>query len=319
MIAQQLAVHRGCRLFASDDLDDTRSRIAAVMQQHELRPIGPRERIKAQMNFMRLPGIGVGTISFGPMALKLDGVEDYHLIIFCRSGKARVRSRHGEAEIGGTRGICFAPGDPVHAQFSTDCEQFVIRIDAPTLRRNSVLSEPVLRPEIDIADQALHGWSQVVSLMTDNLAMIDMLRGNARIATHYEQLFISSLLEGQGVPDEGRSALAPAAVKRAEAYIDEHLVDPITLGDIAAAAEVPVRTLLHSFEKFRTVSPMRHLRDRRLDFVHKRLQEGRAVTVAEVALEAGFTHLGRFSQAYRARFGEPPSTALRRALGCRIN
>jgi len=35
-------------------------------------------------------------------------------------------------------------------------------------------------------------------------------------------------------------------------------------------------------------------------------------TVAEVAYRWGFTHLGRFAHDYRARYGEAPSTTLRR-------
>jgi AraC-like DNA-binding protein len=35
-------------------------------------------------------------------------------------------------------------------------------------------------------------------------------------------------------------------------------------------------------------------------------------TVAEVAYRWGFTHLGRFAHDYRSRYGELPSTTLRR-------
>jgi transcriptional regulator GlxA family with amidase domain len=34
-------------------------------------------------------------------------------------------------------------------------------------------------------------------------------------------------------------------------------------------------------------------------------------TVAEAAHRCGFGHLGRFAAAYRAKYGEPPSTTLR--------
>jgi AraC-like DNA-binding protein len=65
---------------------------------------------------------------------------------------------------------------------------------------------------------------------------------------------------------------------------------------------------------------MRYLRDRRLDHARDRLTGGdRAPTVAEAALEAGFTHLGRFSQVYRERFGETPSNGLKRTARTRIN
>jgi transcriptional regulator GlxA family with amidase domain len=40
-------------------------------------------------------------------------------------------------------------------------------------------------------------------------------------------------------------------------------------------------------------------------------------TVTRVALDCGFTHLGRFSQEYVRRFGERPSETLQRARGRR--
>lgn len=321
MIGQQLSVHRDCRLFVSSDLEDTRARIAAVMQPHELRPVGPSAPVSARMSFLRLPGVGVGTISFGRMQLNLDEVDDYHLLIFCMQGYARIRSGRSEYDIGGSRGLCLAPGEAVRALFSEDCEQLVVRIDARTMRRNSVVPDPVLRPEIDLSSAAMQPWARLASLMTDDVAMIEVLRRDQRIAANYEQLFVSALLEGQGLSEGARRArVAPAAVKRAEDYIEEHLADPITLGDIADAAGVPVRTLLNSFERFRSISPMRYLRNRRLDYAHRLLMAGdRSVTVAEVALDAGFTHLGRFSQAYRERFGEAPSAELRRAVLARAN
>ncbi|KRB83140.1 hypothetical protein ASE00_13090 [Sphingomonas sp. Root710] len=274
------------------------------------------------MSYLRLPGVGVGTISFGRMELHLDEVDDYHLLIFCMKGHARIRSGRSEYQIGGSRGLCLAPGEPVRALFSEDCEQLVVRVDARTMRRNSAVSDPVLRPMLDLSSAAMQPWARLASLMTDDAAMIDVLRRDQRIAANYEQLFVSALLEGQGVSEGGarRVRVAPAAVKRAEDYIERHLAEPITLGDIALAADVPVRTLLNSFEKFRAVSPMRHLRHRRLDHAHRLLMGGDpCLTVAEAALDAGFTHLGRFSQAYRERFGESPSEGLRRAVLSKAN
>ena len=37
-----------------------------------------------------------------------------------------------------------------------------------------------------------------------------------------------------------------------------------------------------------------------------------AVTVTDIALQWGFGHLGKFSVAYKQRFGESPSTIFRR-------
>ena len=60
---------------------------------------------------------------------------------------------------------------------------------------------------------------------------------------------------------------------------------------------------------------MAFLRARRLERAHTQLSATPQRSVAEVALECGFEHLGRFSGAYRQRFGESPSETLRRARG----
>ncbi|MEV6902279.1 helix-turn-helix domain-containing protein [Amycolatopsis sp. NPDC051372] len=53
------------------------------------------------------------------------------------------------------------------------------------------------------------------------------------------------------------------------------------------------------------------LRDIRLGRAHRALL-GADRTVAEIASSCGFTHLSRFAQEYRARFGELPSETARR-------
>jgi AraC-like DNA-binding protein len=106
---------------------------------------------------------------------------------------------------------------------------------------------------------------------------------------------------------------APRDVKRAIDYIEANLAEPVGLLDIVAAAEVPGRTLLKHFERFRGVSPMEYLRAARLEAVRQALQdEMTSGSVSDVATAWGFSHMGRFATEYRKRFGEHPSETRRR-------
>jgi transcriptional regulator GlxA family with amidase domain len=108
--------------------------------------------------------------------------------------------------------------------------------------------------------------------------------------------------------------VAPSSVRKAETFIAANADQPICLEEIARAADVPSRTLLNSFRQFRQTSPMRYLRDLRLERARAQLSRYQpGATIASVALDVGFTHLGRFSQDYAARFGEKPSETLDRA------
>lgn len=57
---------------------------------------------------------------------------------------------------------------------------------------------------------------------------------------------------------------------------------------------------------------MTYLQSVRLRHAHRLLlaASSKATSVSEVAQGSGFTHLGRFAQAYSRRFGESPSVTL---------
>lgn len=96
--------------------------------------------------------------------------------------------------------------------------------------------------------------------------------------------------------------------------MEANVAKPIRLGDIAEAAGVPVRTLLDGFQRFRSQSPMQRLREMRLDRAHAQLLAAHENTsVAAAALDCGFLHFGRFSEAYRRRFGRSPSATLKQS------
>ncbi len=137
-------------------------------------------------------------------------------------------------------------------------------------------------------------------------------------------LYLASLAETlltallTGAPHSASSLLqeplcvAPGQVRRAEEYILAHAAEPLTLADIVAAAGVPARALQLAFKKARGITPMELLRERRFELARDRLLEGDPeTTVAGVAETLGFgTSPGRFSVAYRKRFGESPSETL---------
>jgi transcriptional regulator GlxA family with amidase domain len=84
--------------------------------------------------------------------------------------------------------------------------------------------------------------------------------------------------------------------------------------EAARAVGISVRSLQAAFSKHRGSSPMAFLRDRRLESARQRSLTMHSPSVTEVALACGFSHLGRFSQLYRERFGESPTETRRRAF-----
>jgi AraC-like DNA-binding protein len=114
-------------------------------------------------------------------------------------------------------------------------------------------------------------------------------------------LLADSALPGEGVVTRSR-------VDRLAAWIDAHLDEALTVGRLCEVAEVGERALQRSFERWRGMSPMRFVTERRLEAARRQLLlGGDGVDVTRVALGLGFHHVGRFAIAYRELFGESPS------------
>ncbi|MGQ1838179.1 helix-turn-helix domain-containing protein [Kocuria turfanensis] len=134
------------------------------------------------------------------------------------------------------------------------------------------------------------------------------------LATAVLQTFPNSFLEAGRNPDPPEQ-VHPAALRRAIAFIETHLAEPIGLPEIAAAARLSPRGLQSAFRRHLDTTPLRYLRTARIDAAHAELlAAGRApgTTVTAVATRWGFAHPGRFAAAYRAQHGEAPGDTLRR-------
>lgn len=100
--------------------------------------------------------------------------------------------------------------------------------------------------------------------------------------------------------------------RRAEAWMREHLGEPVCVPDICLALRVSRRELEYAFRATFDQSPRDHLQALRLNAIRRALQRTEAGhdTVIRVAYDHGITHLGRFAARYHALFGERPSVTL---------
>jgi transcriptional regulator GlxA family with amidase domain len=103
-------------------------------------------------------------------------------------------------------------------------------------------------------------------------------------------------------------------VRRAEAYIELHWNEPITVASLARASAASARSIFYHFKNSRGQSPMSFVKQVRLEHAREMLEKsgiGRSVT--ETAIDCGFGNLGHFAGDYLKRFGERPSDTLKRS------
>jgi AraC-like DNA-binding protein len=107
--------------------------------------------------------------------------------------------------------------------------------------------------------------------------------------------------------------LSEKQVKLVEDWIDANLAEPIGVEELASVIGSNSRAVQAAFRRLRGCSPLQAVIARRLDAARRALLAPDAATsVTGVALDCGFFHFGRFSQRYRAAFGERPSETLQR-------
>jgi AraC-like DNA-binding protein len=118
------------------------------------------------------------------------------------------------------------------------------------------------------------------------------------------------------VADLPPAVLVPrrARLRAAVEYMHEHVAEAMSVSDVAGAAGLSVRATQETFQRHLGRTPMGYLQRVRLERVREELlRADPAVTsVQTVARRWGFTHLGRFSAAYRTAFGEYPRVTLGR-------
>ncbi|MEJ2865236.1 AraC family transcriptional regulator [Actinomycetospora flava] len=264
-----------------------------------------RSRYRSPVTVTCTPPIPWVTISFIPRGA----------VSFLAGGASTVGDRG--------RGVVLDYGERVDMRWGPGTEQFMVAIDRDRLERGlrslvedvpdaPLAFEPGL--EVDSTGRA------VVGAVTSLRALLALSPGQvpAVLAGEVEHAVVTALLLGTRHNHRERifrrSPPAPRRVlRRVLELVDSAHDRTLTVADLAACAGVSERALHAAFRRELGTTPMAYLRTRRLEAAREDLltaEPGDGVT--EIALRHGFSHLGRFAAAYRVRFGEAPSTTLRR-------
>ena len=106
----------------------------------------------------------------------------------------------------------------------------------------------------------------------------------------------------------------PRGVRKAIERLEAEPARRWRLGDLAAACGIAPRTLQKQFRRFLGRAPLEFLRELRFDRARRDLlHASETATITEIATRCGFAHFGRFATEYHRRYGETPSTPLRRS------
>jgi AraC-like DNA-binding protein len=101
-------------------------------------------------------------------------------------------------------------------------------------------------------------------------------------------------------------------ITKAVDFMRANMHQPLTLTEVAEATGISVRSLQYGFRRFRNITPLTYLREMRLEAAQAELSSPlNMLSINDVALKWGFTHMGHFAARYRAAYGETPSETAR--------
>jgi AraC-like DNA-binding protein len=202
-----------------------------------------------------------------------------------------------------------------HGHVTLEFDVAAVQRILSTIFEGAALQDIELSPRLDLASPAgkvLKALGEAVGAGMQD----ESLRSEKSMALLGESILRLVFLNfPHGLSDRLRHHRMDATsrqIVRAVDFMRAHMHQPLTLGDVAEASGMSVRSLQYGFRRFRNVTPLAYLRELRLEAAQAELSSPlNILSVKDVALKWGFTHMGHFAARYRAAFGETPSETAR--------
>jgi AraC-like DNA-binding protein len=266
------------------------------------------------------PGIAFSKLYFGgTMTAEVDPIDD---VVIGEVPSGRYDLGPGPRNPVVTGSGLFIP--PVDAQLRVGLEQtttFTHSIAREHLRRVAAQLSPDQSPVLDltrmwpVSASAQTYWRSTADLYRRHVLEAEDGTTDGLLAAESARHFVAATLITFGMirpvtDDVGDSVV----VRRVKAFVADHLQEPISIADLAAAAGVGIRTLQATCRRELGRTPLEYVREARLTECRSELLDpGPDLTIGEVARRWGFAHTGRFSTHYRLVYGEYPRDTLTNA------
>jgi AraC-like DNA-binding protein len=260
-------------------------------------------------------GLGVGRLFCGGGGTT--GVEAFSSYIVAMAVGGELAWRVGQDSGRGPDPFLIRPSRRMDAEWS-DMDLATLSVDADAV--DAAVRASTGRDEVDLPDAAAAGDPRYLRAVVRHLHAValrspDLLQ-NPLIVEAMRQTAAQAMVIAYPSLGEATelSGIGPRTIRRAVAYLDEHLGEPITVADAALAAGVSLRAMEAGFRRHLDRTPREYLRSARLASARGELERADPATasVAGIAARWGFAHLSRFARDYRDAFGELPSVTLRR-------
>ncbi|MEJ8856953.1 AraC family transcriptional regulator [Variovorax robiniae] len=311
-------------VFVSDDPDVVKHQTALAFKEHDLS--WGKGKVDAA-----LFGAHVGSLSFfvlqygAAVHIEPGQLDGFVLFQVPLAGSAAIRVDGRPVAASPSTGAVISPSLGLELDWHEGCRQLLVKIPRERVENTcrNLLDDELRRPiefdpELHLDNDTGRSWQHQLASHFCSLHMPSQALAPQLLPVQEEAL-IHHLLLRQGSNysvrlSQSQRAAAPRQVRAAQHFIHAHLYETLTLETVAKASGASVRGLCLAFQKHLQQSPMAYVRTARLERARQDLLSAPpGAQVTDIALRWGFNHVGRFSTAYRKRYGESPLQTLRAA------
>ena len=321
----------GSRVFGHADAYEVSDYVNQHVGVHKIQ-MGKAGREGSELRHRSMGHVDLCHINYGAQARVLsEGLADIYHLQFILQGHCHYELRGDGQTLGPGDLLLINPGDPIDLLYSDDCDKFILKIPTPLFDEVCV-EHRWLQPlggirfaPVAYRFEQIASLAQLLSLMCQEA---ECASGTSQIHRHYNRVIASKLLTQlrHNMRLETPS-LQSVSFERLAQYVEDNIKRDLSAEELAQFAHMSLRSLYLLFERNARATPKTYVKHRKLERVREALMDTayRAPNVTAVALDYGFTHLGRFADCYKTMFGVLPSedfktrcdkSELRRGSGC---
>jgi AraC-like DNA-binding protein len=203
------------------------------------------------------------------------------------------------------------------------CRRLTVLFDRSALEHqlsllvNQEINKPLIfNLEMGDANGCRSTWLNSLLYLCEQFSLSNRTTGNEPYLWHANNMLMSLLLEIQPhnyshLLSRDEKANSPKFVRRAIAYIEEHVRQPISLTELASFAGTSTRTLQRGFLKYTGKNPCEYIRLVKVHAVYEALKAAcPGSQVSDILYDYGISSFGHFTRAYKGVYGCTPSETL---------
>ena len=314
-------------MFGGEDVDQAREVLSSMFTDISLEPDRGNAPFKSEVNGLELSKVSITHLRFRNDCVAGPVVPlDFHTLQLSQSGSCTFDIGNQVVPGDSRRGVMLSAGQKVKVHHIDDNDILCLIVKDEVMR--DIISAwighsnfPALRfrprfdPEQPRPASLIAFLNTVVNELNRPGGLLEVPAATASL----EHTLITSLLTGLEHNLEGLLRQPPALagnsqIRQVEEYLEAHATQPIDMQSIAKEIGHSVSSIYQTFRKHRGYTPMEFLKRVRMRIARQHLlQAYPGSSVTSIALNCGFSHLGRFAVEYKRYFGESPSKTIKRS------